>query len=149
MLPVEPLEKGTSLWKDALRRLAKNKLALAGFAFLCLMLAVALLTPLIAPYAYDAQDLKLGAKAPSHAHWLGTDPLGRDLLTRILYGGRISLMVGFAATAVSLLVGVLYGAMAGYAGGRADNIAAKHGTRMQHWRSKKGCWRVGACFASI
>jgi len=119
--PPEP-EKGTSLWKDALVRLSHNRLAVGGGAFLCLVIALALITPLIAPYAYDAQDLSLGAARPSGSHWMGTDPLGRDLLTRILYGGRISLLVGFAATAVSLLVGVLYGAVSGFAGGRVDAV---------------------------
>lgn len=119
--PPEP-EKGTSLWKDALVRLSRNRLATAGLAFLCVVIALALATPLLAPYAYDAQDLTLGAARPSGQHWLGTDPLGRDLLTRILYGGRISLLVGFAATAVSLLVGVLYGAVSGFAGGRVDAV---------------------------
>ncbi len=115
-------EKGTSLWKDAMRRLAKNRLATVGLGVLCAMVAFAILTPWIAPYAYDAQDLQLNAVGPCAQHWFGTDHLGRDLLTRILYGGRISLLVGFAATAVSLLVGMLYGAIAGYAGGRADAI---------------------------
>jgi len=119
--PARP-EKGTSLWKDALHRLAKNRLAVGGAVFLAMLGVIALATPWIAPYVYDAQDLKLGASAPSADHWLGTDRLGRDLLTRILYGGRISLMVGFAATGVSLLVGVLYGAIAGYTGGRTDSV---------------------------
>jgi oligopeptide transport system permease protein len=116
------VEKGTSLWKDAFHRLAKNRLAMGGGVFLAFTVAIALATPLIVPYAYDAQDLNLGAASPSGAHWFGTDTLGRDLFTRTLYGGRISLLVGFAATAVSLLVGVLYGAIAGYAGGRTDSI---------------------------
>lgn len=116
------VEKGTSLWQDAMRRLRKNRLALFGAIFLIAVTIVAIITPLIAPYAYDAQKLELGAAPPSWQHWLGTDYLGRDLLTRILYGGRISLMVGFAATAVSLSVGVLYGATAGFLGGRTDAI---------------------------
>jgi oligopeptide transport system permease protein len=115
-------EKGRSLWQDALDRLRHNPPAILGFGVLCAMVALSLITPWIAPYAYDAQDLSLGAAGPSGSHWFGTDPLGRDLLTRILYGGRISLMVGFAATAVSLLVGVLYGAVAGYLGGRIDSL---------------------------
>ncbi|NIA13310.1 MAG: ABC transporter permease subunit [Nitrospiraceae bacterium] len=115
-------EKGTSLWQDALHRLMKNRLAVVGACVLATMVALALATPWIVPYAYDAQDLELGASGPSRAHWFGTDRLGRDLLTRVLYGGRISLMVGFAATAVSLLVGVVYGATAGYLGGRTDAV---------------------------
>lgn len=116
------IEEGASLWGDALRRLAKNKLAILGLAVLIAATVIALITPLIAPYSYETQDLEYGAQAPSAEHWLGTDRLGRDLLSRLMYGGRISLMVGFVATAVSLLVGVLYGATAGYFGGRLDSF---------------------------
>ncbi len=116
-----PIEKGTSLWRDALRRLRRNKLALFGLCFIIITATLAIITPWIAPYAYDAQDLSLGPSPPSAKHWFGTDYLGRDLLTRLLYGGRISLMVGFAATGVSLLIGVLYGATAGFLGGRTDS----------------------------
>lgn len=116
------IEEGASLWGDALRRLAKNKLAILGLAVLIAATVIALITPFIAPYSYETQDLEYGAQAPSAEHWLGTDRLGRDLLSRLMYGGRISLMVGFVATAVSLLVGVLYGATAGYFGGRLDSF---------------------------
>ncbi len=115
-------EKGTSLWEDAWRRLKKNKLALFGLGLLSSFVVIALLTPWIAPYAYDAQNLDLGATPPSAAHWLGTDIFGRDLLTQIMYGGRISLAVGFVATAVALLIGVSWGAIAGYLGGRVDAV---------------------------
>ena len=120
--PIDDLEfdKGASLWQDAFRRLQQNRLALFGATILTIAILLAAITPLIAPYAYDAQDLELSAAPPSQAHWLGTDYLGRDLLTRILYGGRISLMVGFAATFVSLTIGVFYGATAGFIGGRTD-----------------------------
>jgi oligopeptide transport system permease protein len=118
----EQLESGTSLGKDAFRRLTKNKLALFGFTFLIIVSIIAVLTPWIAPYSYKAQDLGLGASPPSAEHWLGTDYFGRDLLTRIMYGGRVSLAVGLAATGVSLLIGVLYGATAGYLGGRVDML---------------------------
>ena len=115
-------ERGTSLWADAWLRLRRNKLALIGFAVLSLFVVIALLTPWIAPYSYQAQNLELGASPPSAQHWLGTDIFGRDLLTQILYGGRISLAVGFVATAVALLIGVTWGAIAGYAGGRVDAV---------------------------
>ena len=115
-------EKGTSLWEDAWRRLKKNRLALFGLGILGLFVASALLTPWIAPYAYDAQNLDLGATSPSAQHWLGTDIFGRDLLTQIMYGGRISLAVGFVATAVALVIGVTWGAVAGYVGGRVDAV---------------------------
>ena len=113
---------GASLWRDAWRRLRKNRLAVLGLGVLCGLIVSALLTPWIAPYAYDAQNLDLGATAPSAAHWLGTDIFGRDLLTQILYGARVSLAVGFIATSVALLIGVTWGAIAGYAGGRTDAV---------------------------
>ena len=115
-------EKGSSLWHDAWLRLRKNKLALFGGGVLLFMIVVALLTPWIAPYSYEAQNLDLGATPPSADHWLGTDIFGRDVLTQIMYGGRISLAVGFIATAVALLIGVTWGAIAGYVGGRVDAI---------------------------
>ena len=113
-------EDGSSLWQDAWLRLKKNRAAVAGGIVLITMVLLALLTPLIAPYGYEAQNLDLGASPPSAAHWLGTDIFGRDLLTQMLYGGRISLAVGFIATAVALVIGVTWGAVAGYIGGRVD-----------------------------
>ncbi len=115
-------EQGTSLWQDAWRRLRKNRLALFGLWVLLSFVVIALLTPWLAPYAPDAQNLDMGATPPSAAHWLGTDTFGRDLLTQIMYGGRISLAVGFVATAVALVIGVTWGAVAGYVGGRVDAV---------------------------
>lgn len=115
-------EQGTSLWHDAWLRLRRNRLALFGLGILVLFITIALITPWIAPYGYAEQNLDLGASGPSAAHWLGTDIFGRDLLTQIMYGGRISLAVGFIATAVALLIGVTWGAVAGYVGGRVDAV---------------------------
>jgi oligopeptide transport system permease protein len=115
-------EQGSSLWHDAWLRLRKNRLALAGGILLVAFSVIALLTPWIAPYAYDAQNLDLGASPPSAQHWLGTDIFGRDLLTQIMYGGRVSLAVGFVATSVALLIGVTWGAIAGYVGGKVDAV---------------------------
>jgi oligopeptide transport system permease protein len=111
---------GSSLWRDAWHRLKRNRLALFGLAVLSFFILIALLTPWIAPYGYADQNLDLGASPPSAEHWLGTDVFGRDLLTQIMYGGRISLAVGFVATSVALLIGVTWGAIAGYVGGRVD-----------------------------
>jgi oligopeptide transport system permease protein len=122
LTPLAQAEKGTSLWRDAMRRLRANRLALFGLCFVIVAAAFAIVTPWIAPYSYEAQDLELGPAPPGAKHWLGTDYLGRDLLTRLLYGGRVSLMVGFAATSVSLLIGVIYGATAGFLGGRTDSV---------------------------
>ncbi|GGY71506.1 peptide ABC transporter permease [Cellvibrio zantedeschiae] len=116
------IERGTSLGRDAYLRLRKNKMAIMGLCVLVFFISLALLTPLIAPYTYDGQNLELGATPPSTYHWLGTDTLGRDQLTRIMYGSRVSLMVGFVATAVALLIGVFWGATAGFLGGRVDAI---------------------------
>jgi oligopeptide transport system permease protein len=115
-------EQHSSLWLDAWLKLRKNRLALFGFAVLIILCVVSLLTPWIAPYGYEQQDLMLGATPPSLEHWLGTDIFGRDMLTRIMYGGRVSLMVGFIATAVALVIGILWGAIAGFMGGRVDAL---------------------------
>lgn len=115
-------EDGASLWHDAWLRLKKNRAAVTGGMVLAIMVVLAILTPWLAPHGYEAQNLDLGATPPSAAHWLGTDIFGRDLLTQILYGGRISLAVGFIATAVALVIGVTWGAVAGYVGGRIDSV---------------------------
>ena len=119
-LKIDDYEKGTSLWADAWVRLKKNKLALFGLYFLISMGLLCLFAPLITAYGYEEQNMALGASAPSAAHWLGTDTFGRDLLTRILYGGRISISVGLIATFVALVIGVTWGAVAGFMGGRVD-----------------------------
>ncbi|GIT61405.1 MAG: peptide ABC transporter permease [Gammaproteobacteria bacterium] len=112
----------SSLSKKAFERLVSNKLSLFGGIYILLLIVLAIFTPLIAPYDYAYQDLNLGPSGPSAEHLLGTDTLGRDLLTRMMYGSRISLMVGFLATMVALVIGVLWGTIAGFAGGRTDAI---------------------------
>ena len=120
--PSQVSEQRSSLWLDAWIKLRKNRMALFGFAVLLVLCVVSLLTPWIAPYSYEQQDLMLGATPPSATHWLGTDIFGRDMLTRIMYGGRVSLMVGFIATAVALVIGILWGSIAGFIGGRVDAV---------------------------
>jgi oligopeptide transport system permease protein len=112
----------SSLFKDALIRLTTNKLTFFSLIYILLLVVVAIITPFIAPYDYAYQDLALGASAPSSDHLLGTDTLGRDLLTRMMYGSRISLMVGFLATSVALIIGVIWGTIAGFSGGKTDAI---------------------------
>ena len=119
---LDTVTRGTSLWEDAFYRLRQNRLAMFGLFYLIFMIVICILTPLIAPYGYEEQNLRLGAVPPNSEHWLGTDTFGRDMLTRILYGGRLSMLVGFIATAVALIIGVTYGAIAGYAGGKTDNV---------------------------
>lgn len=148
--------KGTSLWKDAWKRLIRNRMAVAGAIVMLLIGLIALLTPYIAPHEFDRQHLRDGNRPPrywenSHCavgsetselycrryrqcmadpdskecggmYLLGTDHLGRDLLTRIMWGGRISLSVGLLATLVSIVIGVTYGATAGFLGGRVDGF---------------------------
>ncbi len=113
---------GDSLWKSGMRRFARNRPAVGGCCFLAVMVVLSVLAPLIAPYAYDAQDLATGASFSGMRHLLGTDILGRDLLTRILYGGRVSFAVGICATLVSVGIGVGWGIVAGWAGGRTDAV---------------------------
>ncbi len=115
------IEKGTSLWSNSWYRLKQNRLAMIGFVILIFMILISLITPWIAPYSYEVQDLNLGAVPPSSKHWLGTDIFGRDMLTRIMYGSQVSLAVGFLATAVSLIIGVAWGTVSGFSGGRIDS----------------------------
>ena len=119
---INDIDSGSSLSKDAWIRLRKNRPAIVGLIILMIFFTIALFTPWIAPYGYEVQDLNLGATGPSKKHWLGTDIFGRDLLTQIMYGGRISLSVGFLATIVALFIGVTWGSIAGYVGGRTDSV---------------------------
>ncbi|NQU44145.1 ABC transporter permease, partial [bacterium] len=122
--------RGASLGQIAWRRLRRNRLAMAGMVFLGILIVLSILTPfLTSPLVedptvvpYNQQNLRLGPTPPSVSHWLGTDQLGRDALTRILYGGRVSLLIGIVATGVSVLIGVLYGSISGFAGGRTDGL---------------------------
>ena len=115
-------EQESNLFKDALIRLTTNKLSLFSLIYISTLIIVALITPFIAPYNYADQNLALGASPPSPDHLLGTDTLGRDLLTRMMYGSRISLMVGFLATSVALVIGVIWGTIAGSSGGKTDAL---------------------------
>lgn len=109
-------------FQDAWVRFRKNKLALFGLGFVIFMLLVCIIVPMVSPYAYDGQDVANRYAAPSFAHPFGTDDFGRDTLVRICMGGRISLAVGFAGAAVCLVIGVVYGAIAGYVGGKVDMV---------------------------
>ena len=121
-LPPEPVEHGASPWRDAWHRLRRNHLAVFGGAVLITLSVLCLIGPWFSPYGYEQTDLYNTFSPPSFKHWLGTDQLGRDLLTRLLYGGRISLMVGLVATFVALTIGVVYGAISGYLGGKTDRF---------------------------
>lgn len=112
----------SSPWQQARRRLCKNRGALLGLGVFITLFACCLFGPLLTPYDYNTQNLDMGAVAPNAQHWFGTDILGRDLLTRTLHGGRVSFLVGIIATAVSLGIGVVYGTLSGYVGGRLDRL---------------------------
>ena len=116
------MSQGSSLWTDAWRRLLANKAAVAGGIILLILIFLAIFAPWIAPHSYSYQNLELGAQPPSGNFLLGTDTLGRDLFSRILYGARVSLLVGFVATGVALVIGVSWGIIAGYFGGRVDSV---------------------------
>ena len=107
-------------FQDAWGRFRKNKLALMGLIFIALMILGAILVPILSPYSYDAQDLPVRNNPCSWAHPFGTDKFGRDILVRVMYGARISLSVGFAAAALNLVIGVVYGGICGYIGGKLD-----------------------------
>ena len=121
-LAADAVEPGRSLWQDAWARLRRNRMAVIGGVVLLALTALSLFGPLFLAYSYEEQNLALGAAPPSAAHLLGTDKLGRDQLARLFFGGRVSLLVGLAATSVSLTIGVLWGSIAGYAGGRLDAV---------------------------
>jgi len=120
--PAAPVERGSSPGHDAWLRLRRNRLAVFGGITLMLVTLVCFLGPWFSPYGYEDIDLQQVFAPPGVRHWLGTDMLGRDLLVRILYGGRVSLAVGLSATVVALTIGVIYGAVAGFVGGKLDAV---------------------------
>ena len=101
---------------------SRNRLALVGLILLALLVCAAIFGPMLSPYPYDGMDAMSRNQSSSAAHWFGTDQMGRDVFTRVLYGARVSLLVGFASTALNLVIGVLYGSVAGYVGGRVDMV---------------------------
>ena len=116
--------RGTSLWADAWQSLLRNRAAVTAGVIMLTVCVLVLLAPLLSPFEFDSTDWDRISAPPSLAsgHYFGTDDVGRDLFVRTLYGGRISLLVGLAATAVSLIIGIAWGATAGYVGGRTDQI---------------------------
>jgi len=127
-LPVESLQSeaivrpSQTYWKDAWRRLKKNKLAMAGLITLCILSIMAAFAPMLTQYAYDQQNLQMTNVTPNSTYWFGTDDFGRDLWTRVWWGTRISLFIGLTAALIDLVIGVIYGGISGYYGGRLDNI---------------------------
>lgn len=122
---VESVRPHHSLWTDAVIRLKRNHLAVAGGITIAVIVMGALLVPFFSPYGFDQQDLNAILQSPGKAHPLGTDDLGRDVMTRLLYGARTSLAVGIFAQAIVLVIGLSVGAFSASAGGRIDNLTMR------------------------
>lgn len=113
-------EQPASLWSDAWSRLRANRIAVVGLFFLVLLVLIAIFGPLVTPYDFLTQDLNARNLAPAAGHWLGTDELGRDVASRVIYGTRTAFLVAIVVTAISVVIGSTLGAIAGYAGGKVD-----------------------------
>lgn len=120
--PTTAPARGSSLGRDAWHRLRKNHFAVIGGLVLLVLVLVCAFGPMLSAYNFEDQNLGNAFRPPSAAHWCGTDQFGRDLLVRMMIGGRISIMVGLIATFVALVIGVTYGAVAGYLGGKTDAV---------------------------
>ncbi|WP_205694179.1 ABC transporter permease [Clostridium sp. JN-9] len=108
--------------QDVWQRLKENKLAIAGLSFVIFITLVAIFVPVFSKFNYYSQDLSIANQNPSAVHWFGTDKFGRDIFIRVIYGARISLTVGYVASFLNIVIGILYGGIAGYMGGKVDNI---------------------------
>lgn len=114
--------KSKTYFQDAWTRFKKNKMALIGLGFLIVITILAIFVPALSPYEYDMMDLTSSNLMPSLQHPMGTDKFGRDIFVRIMYGARISLSVGFASAFICLFIGIVYGGVAGYIGGKVDML---------------------------
>jgi len=121
----ERYRKPTSLWQDALRRLLRNKLAIVGMVILAAFLLSAIFAPWLAPYDPVKQELVKRRQPPSREHLLGLDEVGRDILSRIIFGARTSLRVGVGSVSFAIVIGALTGAVSGYLGGWVDNLVMR------------------------
>lgn len=119
---MKPKTKKSSQWRDVWRRLRKNRMAMFGLCVLVLLVFLAIFADIVAPYGYDEQNYSQMLELPSWQHIMGTDNYGRDIFSRIVYGTRISLLIGFISLAISTVVGSILGACAGYFGGASDTI---------------------------
>ncbi|MBI4042654.1 MAG: ABC transporter permease [Deltaproteobacteria bacterium] len=111
-----------SLWGDVWKRFKKNKTAYTSLIFLILLGLMAIFAPQVTPFSYEEQDISRQLLGPNHINWMGTDSLGRDLYSRIIYGARMSLAVGVIVAFIAFVIGTLYGALGGYVGGRLDHL---------------------------
>ncbi len=121
---IEPAVKppSNSLWAEAMKRLKKSRAAVISGYFIIMLCFVAVFAEFISPYSFETQNIDNILESPSAKHWLGTDDLGRDLLSRLIYGAQMSMAVGIFTAIFSLAMGVVYGAAAGWWGGRMDSI---------------------------
>ncbi len=115
----------SSLWRDGWRRLRRNKLAMAGGAVVLLLILIAMFADVLAPYSYTKTNFGRLNEAPSRAYPFGTDQVGRDVLSRMIYGARVSMLVGLGAQVIIVLIGVPIGALSGYVGGRVDILLTR------------------------
>ena len=122
VLQVQKKEETLGYWQDAWIRLKKNKMALLGLIIIVCLIVVAIFGPIFSSHTYDEQNLMMTNSSPSWEHWFGTDNLGRDIFIRVLYGARISLAIGIVASLLNLFIGVIYGGIAGFFGGKIDRI---------------------------
>jgi len=116
------VRESTTYWQDVWKRFRKDPLAIFGTLVILIMAIACIIVPMFSPYTYSGMDLTNMNAVPSMAHPCGTDQMGRDLFIRILYGARISLSIGLVAAAINFVIGVLYGGIAGYVGGKADMV---------------------------
>lgn len=121
-VPAAAKKRGKSLQREALERLLQNNVAVISACVIVIICLVGLLAPWLAPYPFDEQYLDQVLAPPSMKHWLGTDSLGRDMLSRLIYGARISMAVGMVTAVISLVIGTVYGAVSGWFGGWTDGI---------------------------
>lgn len=122
ILQVQKKEETLGYWQDAWIRLKKNKMALLGLIIIICLIVVAIFGPIFSSHTYDEQNLMMTNSSPSWEHWFGTDNLGRDIFIRVLYGARISLAIGIVASLLNLFIGVIYGGISGFCGGKIDRI---------------------------
>lgn len=121
-LTAETLRASKSYWADAWSRLKEDRLAIFGLAVIVAVILFAVFAPVLSRYEYDEMDFSFSNDSPSLTHWFGCDMFGRDLFVRVAYGARISLAVGFIASFISLFIGVVYGGVSGYKGGKIDDV---------------------------
>src|SRR5699024_6754528 len=117
-----PQQPPLSFWQDVWRRLKQNKLAMAGIWVIVILTIMAIIGPSLNSYTYDGQNLPLKNQPPGAEYWFGSDSFGRDLFTRVWYGARVSLFIGITAAVIDLIIGAIWGGVAGYYGGKVDEV---------------------------